>query len=223
MKLRWLGQSGYELQTDSSTLLLDPYLSDSVNRKAGRPRLLPIPLKPAEVWADAVICTHNHLDHLDPDSIVQMPADLQFMTTAEGAQKLHELGRRRVLILRPGDCITLGEWTIHAVYARHSVEAFGVVIQACGLTLYFSGDTLFDPRLAEVKQFKPDYAFICINGKLGNMKVEEAACLAQLIGARVSIPNHYGMFASNTEDPRRFTDLVAPSRSLSFNQVYSLT
>ncbi|MDD4369364.1 MAG: MBL fold metallo-hydrolase [Oscillospiraceae bacterium] len=223
MKLRWLGQSGYELQTDGGRLLLDPYLSDSVNRVAGRPRLLPIPVDPAEVRADAVICTHNHLDHLDPDSIAAMPAELRFLTTAEGARQLNKLGRERVRILRPGDCVNLGDWTIHAVFARHSVEAFGVVIQADGLTLYFSGDTLFDPRLAEVKSFRPDYAFICINGKLGNMNAEEAARLAHLIDARVSIPNHYGMFASNTEDPHKFTDLVESGRILTFNQVYDLT
>ena len=69
MIIRALGQSGYILKTESSEIIIDPYLSDSVNRVAGRPRLLPIPLKPEEIFCDAVICTHDHLDHLDPDTV----------------------------------------------------------------------------------------------------------------------------------------------------------
>ena len=34
--------------------------------------------------------------------------------------------------------------------------------------------------------------------------MEEAVKVAQAIGAKVNVPNHYGMFASNTEDPRKF-------------------
>ena len=45
MIIRALGQSGYILKTEHSELIIDPYLSDSVNRVAGRPRLLPIPIK----------------------------------------------------------------------------------------------------------------------------------------------------------------------------------
>lgn len=46
MNIRFLGQSGYVLRTEKTRIILDPYLSDSVNRVAGRPRTLPIPMKP---------------------------------------------------------------------------------------------------------------------------------------------------------------------------------
>ena len=81
MIVRFLGQSGYVLQTNRSKIIIDPYLSDSVNRVAGRPRLLPLPFLPNEIDCDAVVCTHDHLDHLDPDTVTKIPQNQVFLTT----------------------------------------------------------------------------------------------------------------------------------------------
>lgn len=54
MKIRFLGQSGYVIRTEKTQLIIDPYLSDSVNRVAGRPRALPIPILPRDICCDAV-------------------------------------------------------------------------------------------------------------------------------------------------------------------------
>lgn len=90
------------------------------------------------------------------------------------------------------------------------------------MTLYFSGDTLFDKRLYGVAQFAPDVTFLCINGKLGNMNVSEAVEVARSIGAPVNVPNHYGMFASNTEDPAKFTCCVPGGTALESSTRYQV-
>ena len=72
MTIRFLGQSGYITKTEKVEIIIDPYLSDSVNRVAGRPRTLPIPINPQNISCEALICTHNHLDHLDPDTVAQI-------------------------------------------------------------------------------------------------------------------------------------------------------
>lgn len=72
MKIKWLGQSGYLLSDGETTICIDPYLSDAVNRIAGRPRMVDVPIRPEDLRADAVICTHNHVDHVDPDAIPHM-------------------------------------------------------------------------------------------------------------------------------------------------------
>jgi hypothetical protein len=222
MNIEWIGQSGYILRTAEATLVLDPYLSDAVNRVAGRPRLFSAPIEPEAIRANAVVCTHDHLDHLDPDAIVRMDADLHFLTTCEGRKKLRSLGRENVTALHVGDTIAVGNMTVTAVYARHTVEAFGVVVRGDGVTLYFSGDTLFDKRLYGVAQFAPDVTFLCINGKLGNMNVSEAVEVARSIGAPVNVPNHYGMFASNTEDPAKFTCCVPGGTALESSTRYQV-
>lgn len=222
MKIRFLGQSGYILKSGNTEIVIDPYLSDSVNRVANRPRTLPIPINPEDIRCDAVICTHNHLDHLDPDTVVKINENQFYITTNEGKAELLRLGRTNVKPLNTGDSVTVGDFNITAVFADHTVEAFGLIVRAEGKTLYFSGDTLFNEKLFGIAEYKPDYTFICINGRLGNMNVKEALITAEKIGAAVNIPNHYDMFESNSENPALFTDNIRGGKTLEFNREYDL-
>jgi len=220
--IRFLGQSGYLIKTENSVIIIDPYLSDSVNRVAGRPRLLSIPIKPSEISCDAVICTHDHLDHLDPDTVTEIDPKQLFITTNEGKEKLKSLGKENVVAMNEGESVRLGDFEFTAVFADHTVEAFGVVIKAEGKTLYFSGDTLYNERLFDVAKYSPDVTFICINGRLGNMNVEEALVTAKKIGAKLNVPNHYDMFASNSEDPRLFADNINGGCIMEFDREYQV-
>lgn len=223
MIVRFLGQSGYLLETENSSIFIDPYLSDSVNRVAGRPRVLPIPIDPREIACDAVICTHNHLDHLDPDTVSQISDRQFFLTTHEGVEHLCQLGKRNYQALSENETVTIGDFQITAVFATHSAEAFGVIVKADGKTLYFSGDTLFDQRLFAIAEHHPDVTFICINGRLGNMTTEEALKVAGKIGAKINVPNHYDMFASNSADPHLFADFISGGFIMEFNKNYRVT
>lgn len=220
MKIRPLGQSGYVLKIESTEIIIDPYLSDSVNRVAGRPRLLPIPINPADISCDAVICTHDHLDHLDPDTVSHINENQLFITTSEGKEKLTSFGKTNVKTLSMGEQLKIGDVTLTAVFADHTVEAFGLIVNAENKTLYFSSDTLFNERLFEISEHKPDVTFICINGKLGNMNVGEALIVAKKIGAKTNIPNHYDMFASNSENPHLFADNIDGGFIMEFNKEY---
>lgn len=205
MKIAWIGQGGYVIKSNNTEIIVDPYLSDIVGLLHGRPRLYPAPFTPESITADAVICTHDHLDHLDPDAIEKMRDGQFFITTLEGTEHLKKLGKKNYKSAEVGDVITIGDFEITIVYAKHSCEAFGLIIKADGECIYISGDTLFDDKLFEIKSFSPDITFICINGRLGNMNVGEAVKVATEIGAKINIPNHYDMFASNSEDPEKFT------------------
>ena len=221
MNIRFLGQSGYELVSQNTRILLDPYFSDSVGRLHGRPRLLPIPMAVEEMPCDAVFCTHNHLDHLDPDTVQLFPESQQFYTTADGCDTLRNLGRTCCCPLVPEQTVTVGAFCVTAVPAFHSCDAVGLIIKAEGITLYFSGDTLFSEKLFEIAKYKPDITCICINGRLGNMNCDEALITAKKIGAKVNIPHHYDMFASNSADPKGFADHIPGGRILEFNRVYT--
>lgn len=222
MKITWIGQSGYIINTASTEIILDPYLSDAVNRVAGRPRLVDAPIFPEEVKADAVICTHDHLDHLDIDAILNMRKEQAFITTNDCKIKLAAMGFKNVKDISVGETISLGDIKITAVYANHTVDTFGTLICAEGKTLYFSSDTLYDEKLFDIAAYKPDVTFICINGKLGNMNVNEAIVTAKKIGAKTNVPNHYGMFASNTEDPELFTNGLTNGFIMVFSRKYDI-
>lgn len=220
MKILPIGQSGYVISTANSKIIIDPYLSDSVNKVSGRARMLPIFIDPKSIRCDAVICTHNHLDHLDPETVEQIDENQFYITTAEGVEKLKALGRSNAKYLPEGESITVGDIKVTAVFALHSCEAMGVIIETEGKKLYFSGDTLFDERLFTIAEYKPDVTFICINGRLGNMNVEDALTTAKKIGAKINIPAHYDMFESNSENPLLFSEHIEGGKVLNAGTEY---
>lgn len=218
LKIRWIGQSGYILNDGNTEICIDPYLSDAVNRLAGRPRTRPIPIEPEDVKSNIIICTHNHLDHIDIDAIPKMNKEnMQFLAPSCCEQVLRELGVKEFIPFDLGATMVVGDFKISAVFADHTIPAIGVIIEHKGQKLYFTGDTFYNERLESIIC---DYMFICINGKLGNMTVEEAIRLTEKIQPTSAVPNHYDMFESNRENPERF---AVPNRFImEFNRLYSL-
>lgn len=223
MNIKWIGQSGYILNDGEIEICIDPYLSDIVNSVSGRERLVPCPIEPEYLNSDVVICTHDHLDHLDPEAIEKMDKENKvFVCPPDCVKHLNELGVKHIKELDEEDTTTFGEFAITGVFADHTVETIGLIIKHGGKTLYFSSDTLYNKKLEEMKRYDIDYMFICINGKLGNMNVDEAIKLTNIIKPKVSIPSHYGMFASNTENPRIYIDKVENGFEMQFNKKYNL-
>ncbi len=223
LKIRWIGQGGYLLSDGKTTLCIDPYLSDVVNRVAGRPRMVKPPFSPEELRANAVICTHDHLDHIDVDAIPKMKKEnVVFYAPSAAKDKLFSLGVNNYCLFDEKSVYTIGDFEIEAVYACHSVPAIGVLIRHSGLTIYISGDTEYDEKLEALKDRNIDVMIICINGRLGNMNAEDAARLTRIIAPKAAIPTHYGMFESNTEDPEVYTSKIDCGFILDYNREYSV-
>ena len=220
LKIKWIGQNGYILSDGKTTICIDPYLSDVVNRVANRPRMVKAPFKPEELKCDAVICTHNHLDHVDIDAIPFMDKKMMFLAPSDAKKALKDCGVTKYKSFDEGDSITLGDFELKAVFADHTVPAIGVVISHNGVNMYFTGDTEYNEKLNAVRC---DILFVCINGKLGNMNVEEAVKLTKEINPKVDIPTHYGMFESNTENPDKYTLNVDNGFEMEYNREYSIS
>ena len=223
LKIKWIGQSGYILSGGNTTICIDPYLSDVVNRIAKRPRMIKAPFLPEELKSDIVICTHNHLDHVDTDAILRMKKEnVLFLAPQDAEKTLFACGVIHYSPFDEGTTVKIGDFEIEAVFADHTVPAIGVIIKYGGVTLYFSGDTEYNEKLAVLKEYSVDIMCICINGKLGNMNVDEAVKLTKIIQPKVGIPTHYGMFASNTENPEKYTEKLACGFIMEYNKTYSV-
>lgn len=219
MKIKWLGQSGYLLYDEDAMILIDPYLSDVVNRVANRPRMREVPIDPKNLKADVLICTHNHLDHTDIDSIPLMDKAMDFYAPSDCEKTLKDMGVLKYHTFNQGDSFNLKKFKISAVFAEHTVPAIGIMIEYNGEKLYFSGDTYYNKKIEDIKC---DYLFICINGKLGNMDVKDAVKLTNIIKPKLAVPNHYDMFESNSEDPKKYTDNVKNGFIMEFNKEYEV-
>jgi len=205
--LRWLGQGGYALNIAGKTVCLDPYMSDMVEKKERLKRLVPPPIDPAQARPDYYLATHDHMDHLDTDFIQQMDcAGIAFICPERCKTALLALDKGieegQITVIKPGDTLELDGFTLRAVYADHTPDSVGFVITARGVTLYITGDTLYGDAVGA--GVNADVICCCVNGKWGNMNAEEAVQVALRAGAKLAIPNHYGMFAENTVDPAVF-------------------
>lgn len=222
LSIRWIGQNGYILRDGETEICIDPYLSNVVDRLAGRGRMVEAPIAPEELKSDVTVCTHNHIDHVDIDAIPLMNKDKMVFLAPEDARKnLIDLGVKNYAPFDEGAVYRVGKFKLTAVFADHTVPAVGVIVEHSGLTLYFSGDTEYHERLRELAKYKIDIMFVCINGKLGNMNVDEAVTLTEQIAPRVGIPTHYGMFESNTEDPQKYLSRLSCGFEMKHNTEYS--
>ncbi|WP_395027527.1 MBL fold metallo-hydrolase [Robinsoniella sp.] len=210
MQIKWLGQAGYELKEGNCTILLDPYFSDLVEKEEGLKRLVPAPAACKDVKADVILYTHDHIDHLDSDLVRAMDkGSTIFAGPGSGYEILKACGvpENNIRCMKRGDHFQHGVFDLEAVFAEHTPDSQGSVLHYHGREYYFTGDSLLTPEVgyyADKELIKADVIFVCINGKLGNMSVEEAITLTKRVQAETGVPNHYGMFAENTEDPQKY-------------------
>lgn len=223
LTIKWIGQSGYILSDGKTEVCIDPYLSNVVDRIANRGRMVQAPFLPEELKSDVVVCTHNHLDHVDIDAIPLMKKEnMLFLAPVDAKQTLLECGVVHYKPFDEGTTVTVGDFELSAVFADHSAPAVGVIVQHNGLTMYFSGDTEYNKKLEDLKEHNIDIMFICINGKLGNMSADEAIKLTNIIQPKVGVPTHYGMFESNTEDPKKYTVKLDCGFEMEYNKTYGV-
>lgn len=215
MHITWLGQSGFIIEYNGTTIVLDPYLSTIVEDIKAYRRLMPPVILADKLRPDLLFFSHNHFDHFDPITAPIIINNCPHCIVCGPASVPERAITRGITIpefncLHYGDKIKIGDIFLCAVPARHSdYQAIGLLIETQTHCIYFSGDTLYYPNLAkDIKTYASNninMALLCINGKGGNMNVTDASRLAVEIKAEIAVPTHYGMFAENTVDPEDFT------------------
>lgn len=200
MKITWLGQAGLLLETGADRIVVDPYLSDSVEKiEPHNKRRVPVDKRFWEIKPTVILLTHDHLDHTDPETLCHyLGKDTKVTVLAperayQTTRKFGGLGNNYVKVMRHT------EWTergvcCRAVFADHSdPTAVGYLIEAEGKTLYVTGDTLYNSDLFADLPAKIDAVFLPVNGRGNNMNMADGARLCEKIGA-VAVPLHCGLF-----------------------------
>lgn len=236
--LFFVGQAGFIIKNRYGELLaVDLYLSDCVEELEGHigyKRLLPKIITPNELEYDYIIATHPHWDHYDIKSIPQMMAHSKtrlFVSKncLEYNEKYH-LDNKRIIYVKPGESYEAGNFRIHFVSCDHgegTPDAVGVIIQVDGKIIYMTGDTCLRlDRINEYKQYgEIDILIGPINGAYGNMNEQEFAEFSKALSPKITIPCHYGMFASHGGDPGKFLTLMSGQQSeyllMAFGEKYA--
>ena len=218
--LWWLGQAGYIIRSAGVTVVMDPYLTDSAAGPKGNfARLFPPPLAPEELVADLFIITHDHGDHLDPETIARVDKKTTFIAPRNTARRLRELGVPEVSVVEAGDEWQHGPLSVRGVFALPTgadvLDTTGYLLTfANGRSVYHTSDTAFHPLVLAAAPREPEVMLVPINGKWGNPNPEQAVELTAAVRPRFVLPNHYDLMALNAENPETFRWLCE-SRALS--------
>ena len=217
MKITWLGQAGLLIEAAGLTVLVDPYLSSSVERiQPHYWRRVPVDERFLKLSPDVIVLTHDHLDHTDPETLKHfLGEDTEVCVLASG----NAWERVRSLfggIKNNYVCFNRGtEWTergvrFRAVYAEHSDSyAIGVIVEAEGKILYITGDTLYNETI--FKELPPhiDCLFLPVNGVGNNMNMLDGARFCERIGT-LAVPMHCGLFDEKDLNDFAYEPKVVP-------------
>ncbi len=207
MKITWLGQAGLLFETDGKKILVDPYLSDNVkNFEPKNYRRVPVDERFLEIKPDVIVITHNHLDHLDRETLkYYLTDDTECLVLAPngGWQELRKFGgKSNYVLFNNGTMWTEGNVTFRAVKAEHSDPyAIGVIISCEGKNYYVTGDTLYNEQVFDsLPNAELEAVFLPVNGVGNNMNMTDAARFAERVNAKYTVPVHIGMFDSLSAD-----------------------
>lgn len=200
IKITWLGQAGLLLDISGKRIIIDPYLSDSVEkinpnnkrRKAVEERFL-------QIVPDVIVCTHNHLDHTDPDTLKYFLGSSKsiFVLAPQAAwEEVRKFGGNHNYIrFNRHTEFTIDNIRFSAVKAEHSdIHPIGTIIQAEGKTIYITGDTLYNTEIFDDIPSDVDVVFLPVNGVGNNMNMKDAKRFCDRIRPKLAIPVHCGLF-----------------------------
>ena len=216
MKITWLGQAGLLMETEGVKIIIDPYLSDSV--KAVNPknyRRVPVDERFLQIQPDVLICTHNHLDHTDPETLkhyLDRDGGITVLAPEAAWKEVRKFGHDHnyVRFNRHSEW-THGNIRFKAVKAEHSdPHPIGVIIEAEGKRYYVTGDTLYNADVFENIQGYIDVVFLPVNGVGNNMNMIDARRFCEKIGPGLAVPMHCGLFDSIDMNAFEFEPKVVP-------------
>lgn len=216
-----VGQAGFIIKSKSGQLLaIDMYLSECVERLEGNvgfKRLLPKILSPFDIEFDCIIATHFHWDHYDVDSIPQLISNnrTKFFAAIDCEELVKQAGitNSNINYVKPGDYEVCGDFTIDFINCDHGTgapEAVGVIVTVDGKRILEVGDSCL--RLDRVEEYLSsgplDVMIAPINGAYGNLNEVDCALLSSKLNPKLTIPCHYGMFASHGGNIGAFYDIM---------------
>ncbi len=217
LRATWLGHSTVLLEIDGHRVLTDPVWGDRVSPVAfaGPKRFHPAPVAIDELPPlDAVVVSHDHYDHLDYPSILQLaPLGVPFVTSLGVGAHLEAWGvaPERIVELDWWESHRVGDLEITAAPSQHfSGRSVGdrnrtswssMTIRGPRHAIFFSGDTGLTPEYAEIRSRLGPFDLVMLEvgswapawGDI-HLGPENALKAHALLGGGAFLPVHWGTF-----------------------------
>ena len=215
--LVWFGHSSYFMQIDGKRMLVDPVLSGAASPIRSTTRSFP----GADIYSvsdlpdiDYLFISHDHWDHLDHATIVQLQSKVgQVICSLGTGQHFERWGYTSSKVIEKdwNETILLGDgFVVHTVPARHfsgrglvrnKALWTSFVLQTPSMRIFIGGDSGYDAHFAtigakygpfdlailECGQYDPMWKYI-------HMMPEEVPQAARDLRARRLLPVHWAKF-----------------------------
>lgn len=223
----WLGQMGFALKMGDTMILMDPFITDMLDR------LVKCPLRLEDVAEfDLILGSHNHDDHIDRQAwkqIAKMPHKCKFGCSEALIPILAEeldIDKSEFVAMNEARTVSVCGVTVTGIAAAHEFfddvdglyPHLGYVVEGNGCTIYHAGDGCnYEGLQTKLSKWHHDAMFLPVNGRdayrfsigcIGNMTYQEAMDLGAPLKPGLLVPGHYDMIEGNTLDPKLFTDYM---------------
>jgi L-ascorbate metabolism protein UlaG (beta-lactamase superfamily) len=203
MKLTWLGHSAFRIETGSSVLLIDPFLTgNGVFEESS------MSMDEATDGVTHIALTHGHDDHVGDTVAIAKKTGAPVIAVYELAMFLNGAGAENVDPGNPGGTIDQGDFDVTFVKAYHSsstmVDGANIYLgNPCGLvvrgknggSVYHMGDTEIFGDMALVNEiFEPKVGLVPIGDRFTMGAKTAAMACEKYFSFETVIPIHYGTF-----------------------------
>lgn len=205
MKIKKFPQSHLVLEKDGKVLVIDP---GYITFEKG--------FKPEDFQgADGYLISHQHGDHLGPDTIREVVLDKPVFGNSDVVEKLKEAGVEDAREIRDGEEVEIEGFKVKAVYLPHfKKEGFEMPPNTGFLVdgvFFHPGDGDKAPDIQSVNAAVP------IGG--ASITYDTALEFIEGIGAKVVIPIHYDWYKADPEDFKKMAaNLGVEVRPLNFGE-----
>ena len=201
-RIIWLGQAGLVFETQFCTVMVDPYLSDSVKDiEPQNYRRVPVDEKMFNIKPQVLVFTHAHLDHYDPETVrlfLNENTGITVLSPCSVWEKVRAFGgNNNYILFDAGTECTVKGIRFTGVKAVHSDPyAIGVLLDDGNKKYYVTGDTLYNSAIFPYIPQDIYAVFLPVNGVGNNMNMTDAARFVEKINPKYAVPIHIGMFDS---------------------------
>lgn len=216
MKITWLGQAGLLFENSDIKIMIDPYLSNSVQKtNANNYRRVPVLESLFNIKPNVMIFTHNHLDHFDPETVERfVKKDTAVIVLAPSSvwSEVRKIGgKNNYVLFNRGTTWTEFGVKFTAVKAEHSDSSpIGVIIDDGEKKYYVTGDTLYNKEIFDDLPSDIYAVFLPVNGCGNNMNMADAKAFCQTIKPKFAVPIHCGMFDDIDVNEFDYEDKITP-------------
>ncbi len=200
--ITWLGHSGFLIETNGATILIDPFLTDN-----------PVAtVKADDLDPDVIILTHGHFDHVADAAPIATRAGSLVISTDEVCNWMEKQGVAQTHGMNHGGSHKFEFGTVKLTPAIHSSsmpdgsyggQPAGVILKLIDGTIYHAGDTALFSDMQLIGEEEIDVAILPI-GDNYTMGPDDAVRAASFLSATKVIPCHFNTWELIAQDSRAF-------------------